>query len=84
MICSVFDLVGFAVGIDFLVARRGNSNEPNRSELRSVDALQPPAKSVGHNPDDAPNRAAAVVSFESYDSRQLANGCRVSPRHSGI
>jgi hypothetical protein len=84
VICSVFDLVGFARGIDFFVGRRGNSNQPNSSELRGVDVLQPPAKSAGHNPDDAPNRAAAVVAFESDDSRQLASGWRVSPRHLGI
>jgi hypothetical protein len=79
VICSLFDLAEFAAGIDFSVARRGNSNEPNSSELRGIDALQPPAKSAGHNPDDAPNRAAAVVGFESDDSSQLANGWRVSP-----
>ncbi len=65
MICSVFDLARFAADIDFQVARRGNSNEPNSSELRGVDALQPPAKSTGHNPDVAINCAGAVVGFES-------------------
>jgi hypothetical protein len=79
MICSLFDLAGFAAGFDFQISRRGNSNEPDSSELRGVDAFQPPAKSAAHNPDDAPNRAAAVVGFESDDSRQLANGWRVSP-----
>jgi hypothetical protein len=84
MISSLFELAGFVAGIDFRMAHRGNSNEPSSSELRSVDAVQPPAKSAIHNADDAPNRAAAVVGFESDDSRQLANGCRVSPSHSGI
>jgi hypothetical protein len=84
VVCSVFDLVGFAAGIDFFVARRGNSNEPNSSEPPGVDALRPPAKSTGRNLDDAPDRAAAVVGFESDDSRQPAKSCRVSARHSGI
>jgi hypothetical protein len=69
--CSVFDLVGFAVDIDLFVARRGNSNDPNNSELRGVDALQPPAKSAGNNPDDALNRAAGVVGFASSAAYSL-------------
>jgi hypothetical protein len=60
----MFDLAVFAACIDSWVARRGNSNEPNDSELRGIDAFQPPAKSRGHNPDDAPNRFAAIIGFE--------------------
>ena len=48
MLCSLFELAGFAAGIDFQVARVGDSNEPNSSELLGADALQPPPKSTGH------------------------------------
>jgi hypothetical protein len=67
VISSLFELAGFAAGIDFSVARGGNSNEPNSSELRG-DAFQLPAKSAVHNPDDVPNRSAGVVGFDIYRS----------------